>query len=101
MSIENIPPSEGALKQHVLRSILLSTKWHKALELTPDLPSPSDWGWVNDKNGFWVPHWSDDPIVVYIPFRSSFAVVAKSAAQAIVPVASTALTAPRYVHAMH
>lgn len=63
VSIENCPPSEGALKQHVLRAILLSVKWHKALELKPDLPSPSEWGWTKDKNGTWIPHWSDDPIV--------------------------------------
>ena len=66
VSIENIPPSKGALKQHILRSIRLSTKYHKALELRPELPPPSDWaGSRTDKDSgfliglmiqlFWMP----------------------------------------------
>ena len=63
VAIENCPPSKGALKQHILRGILISTKWHKALGLRPKLPSPSNWGWIKNKNNILVPHWSDDPIV--------------------------------------
>ena len=63
VAIENCPPSKGALKQHILRAILLSRKWHKALELRPELPSPSNWGWNKNKDNIWVPHWSDDLIV--------------------------------------
>ena len=43
-SLENIPPTQAALKQHIRRSSYLANCWNKALTSNPELPSPSDWG---------------------------------------------------------
>ncbi|MGH0155330.1 UNVERIFIED_CONTAM: hypothetical protein FKN15_029328 [Acipenser sinensis] len=47
-SLENIPPTQAALKQDIKWASYQANCWKQAL--TPDLepPSPSDWGWRKD-----------------------------------------------------
>ncbi|CAG9823856.1 unnamed protein product [Phaedon cochleariae] len=44
-SVENIPPTEGALRQHLRRAMLQSRIWIKCLELQPYIPNATNWGW--------------------------------------------------------
>ena len=58
-SIDNIPPTQGALIQHIKRAIYqASFIWAQALKASSDLPSPKDWGYRFTDSG-WVPHWTD------------------------------------------
>ena len=43
--LENIPPTQAALKQHIKRTSYQAYYWNEALTLHPNLPSPADWGW--------------------------------------------------------
>ena len=52
-SIENIPPTREALRQHVKRaSYQAGFCWAQMMVCTPEFPSPSDWGWVHSENGW-------------------------------------------------
>ena len=56
-SIENIPPTQAALRQHALRATYQGGYiWGQVLQKDPELPSPSDWGW--EKNDSWKPKWT-------------------------------------------
>ena len=58
-SIDNIPPTQGALIQHIKRAIYqASFIWAQSLKASSDLPSPEDWGYKLTDFG-WVPHWTD------------------------------------------
>ena len=59
--IENIPPTRDALMLHVKRSTYQAGYiWGQTLLTTPQLPSPSEWGW--EKLGTtWTPCWSTLP----------------------------------------
>ena len=47
--IEDIPPTEAALLQHVKReSYQAGHCWGQALLKSPELPIPSEWGWTKD-----------------------------------------------------
>ena len=54
-----IPPTQAALKEHAKRaSYEAGYVWGQALKRHPQMPSPSDWGWVEqDKEWkvFWTP----------------------------------------------
>jgi len=58
-SMENLPPTEAALLKHVRRAALQSGYyWHQCMSAQQTLPSPSNWGWVADRDGFWKPLWT-------------------------------------------
>ena len=59
-TLENMPPTRAALDQHIKRVAYQANVWCKALEPDPQLPSPSDWGWVKDEVG-WQPLWTTLP----------------------------------------
>ena len=59
-SLENIPPTEAALRQHIKRASYQANCWNKALTPNPELPSPADWGWRKDTSG-WQPLWTTLP----------------------------------------
>ena len=47
-SVQQIPPTRAALKEHVKRAVYQGGHiWGKKLLPDPVLPSPTDWGWVN------------------------------------------------------
>ena len=60
-SIDNIPPTQGALLQHIKRTVLQGGYiWGQALNTSPDIPSPGDWGYKRTASGSgWIPHWTD------------------------------------------
>ena len=44
-TIENIPPTENALNQHLRRAVYQAGYiWAQALESKPELPNPEHWG---------------------------------------------------------
>lgn len=59
--IENLPPTQDALKQHLLRvGYQAGHVWSQALVREPTLPSPSDFGWVRDDRA-WRVRWMTQP----------------------------------------
>ena len=59
-SLDRIPPSSSALRQHLLRAAYQGGHvWSQVHVTLPELPSPADWGWYND--GQWNPMWSTLP----------------------------------------
>ncbi|KAJ8366726.1 hypothetical protein AAFF_G00345030 [Aldrovandia affinis] len=51
-SIEAIPPTQEALRQHIKRAAYQAGFcWGLMMICTPELPSPSEWGWVQSDNG--------------------------------------------------
>ena len=60
-SIDALPPTREALKQHIKRAAYQAGYcWSQMMVSTPELPSPSDWGWVHTDNG-WDVYWTTLP----------------------------------------
>ena len=59
-SLQNLPRSQEALKQHIKRACFRSNCWNKALLSKQVLPSPADWGWKLGATG-WEPLWTSFP----------------------------------------
>lgn len=60
-SIDNIPPTSAALRQHIKRAVYQAgICWSQMTVLAPRLQSPSDWGWIKT-DGRWNVHWTDLP----------------------------------------
>lgn len=61
---DSIPPSRGALVEHVKRAAYQAGHvWHQALVNQPQLPSSSEWGWRWSSEGYWKVHWTSlEPI---------------------------------------
>ena len=58
-SLENIPPTQAALFQHVIRAILqTSFYWSQATSVQQEIPDVSEWGWHNDGTRTWQPLWT-------------------------------------------
>lgn len=56
--LENIPPTREALRQHARRAIYQAGHiWGQSQTANPDLPSPAEWGWRKDDDG-WHPLWT-------------------------------------------
>ena len=64
-TIENIPPTQAALTQHVRRAVYQGGHiWGQALIARPEYPDPSSWGWNKKQSGTsttWTPLWSTLP----------------------------------------
>ena len=61
--IDIIPPTADALLQHAKRTVFQSGHcWGNCLEVSPQRPSPSEWGWVRDCTQAWEPLWSTIPV---------------------------------------
>ena len=59
--IENIPPTQAALQQHVKRTIYQAGFiWAQSLVPSPNLPKPDEWGYKSSEQG-WIPYWTDLP----------------------------------------
>ena len=57
--IEALPPTSNALLQHTKRSMFLAGHcWGRCLEVSPQLPPPSEWGWVRGSSQTWEPLWT-------------------------------------------
>ena len=60
----NIPPTKGALKQHIKQAILQASHvWGQASVTMQQLPPSSDWGWLKQNNA-WIPNWTELPAIV-------------------------------------
>ena len=59
-SLENIPPKQAALKQHINRTCFQANIWNQSMVLDPEMPEPSDWGWTKESTG-WQPLWTTIP----------------------------------------
>ena len=59
-SLENIPPTYAALREHIKRASYQANCWNQALTPNPELPSPTDWGWRKDTEGL-QPFWTTLP----------------------------------------
>ena len=58
-TLENIPPTQAALLQHVKRALLqASFYWGKATSVYQDIPDFCEWGWHKDDSGGWQPLWT-------------------------------------------
>ena len=58
--IDNIPPTQAALLQHILRSTYQGGHvWGQCLVKQQHLPSPGDWGWFKEETEkAWSPVWT-------------------------------------------
>ena len=59
-TLENIPPTQTALVQHIKRTCYQANCWNQALVRDPQMPEPSDWGWTKETTG-WQPIWTTLP----------------------------------------
>lgn len=60
--IDHIPPTADSLPQHAKRAALLAGHfWGKCLEVSPQLPFPSESGWVRGPTQGWEPLWTTIP----------------------------------------
>ncbi len=50
-SLESIPPTDDAFKQHVLRAIFQTHTWINSTEPVPHSLNPFQYGWVSNYNG--------------------------------------------------
>ena len=58
-SLDNIPLTSAALVQHGMRAVYQGGHcWGRCLQLSPELPSPSDWGWKKSSSKTWEPLWT-------------------------------------------
>ena len=58
--IENIPPSQAALHQHIPRAVYQAAfVWNQCLSPQMVLPDPGNWGWTNSDK--WEPLWTTLP----------------------------------------
>ena len=62
-SIDKIPPTAGALIQHDRRAAYQGGhSWGSAAKKGQQLPDAEKWGWSKDKEGWYTPLWTLDPI---------------------------------------
>ena len=60
--VENIPPTKEALHQHVKSAVFQAGYiWGQSQIANPEIPSPSDWGWVKSHDSGWCPFWTVMP----------------------------------------
>lgn len=58
-SLENIPPSQAALFQHIKRALLQACFfWKQAIIPQQDIPDFSEWGWHKVQAADWQPLWT-------------------------------------------
>jgi hypothetical protein len=59
--IDALPPTQEALRQHIKRATFQAGYcWGQMMIASPELPSPSEWGWVQSDNG-WDIYWTTLP----------------------------------------
>ena len=61
-AIENIPPTQAALVQHIRRAALQANFWEQMFSPVQSLLSPEHCGWTLIE-GAWQPRWTDLPEV--------------------------------------
>ena len=62
-TLNKLPPTSGALLERIKRvQYQAGHIWGQALQVDPEVPSPSEWGWER-KEGKWSPKWSSLPSI--------------------------------------
>ena len=56
-TLDNTPPTQAALTQHIKCTCYQANCWNQALVMDPEMPEPSDWGWTKETTG-WQPLWT-------------------------------------------
>ena len=51
-SLENIPPTQAALKQHIKCTCYQANCWNQALVADSEMLDPSDWEWTKKTIGW-------------------------------------------------
>ena len=60
--IDGLPPTQAALLQHTKRAAYQAGHcWAQTMIATPELLSPSEWGWNRNENGGWKICWTTLP----------------------------------------
>lgn len=81
--IENIPPTEDALYQHMLRAMYQGVHiWWQLTTPKQDIPDPQEWGWTKSNNNLWVPTWATKPVASQACLESSIKCKCKKTARA-------------------
>ena len=58
-NIDNIPPPQAALEQHIKKSSYQSGHvWGQSLEVQPGLPDVTDWGFEISQTAGYIPKWT-------------------------------------------
>ena len=61
-TIDGLPPTKAALVQHTMRAAYQAGHcWAQAMVASPELPSPSEWGWNKTTDGEWEVNWTTLP----------------------------------------
>ena len=57
-----IPPTKAALEDHVKKAAYQGDHvWGQTLVAAPVLPPPTSWGWTQNVDGMYHPHWTRLP----------------------------------------
>ena len=68
---DHLPPTKNALSFHTLRAAYIAGHvWGQALDPSPNLPSPSSWGYEM-KNNTWIPKWTTLPTILNSTWSSA------------------------------
>ena len=60
--MDGLPPTQAALAEHIKRAAYQAGHvWAQMFVAVPNLPSPSEWGWVQTSNGGWEVEWTALP----------------------------------------
>ena len=60
--IDALPPTRAALVQHTRRAIhQAGFVWGQMFQRSPNIPSPSLWGWRRNRDERWEPNWTELP----------------------------------------
>ena len=63
-TVDRIPPTENALKEHIKRAVYQAGYvWAQSLETHMSLPEATLWGWKHDNDGELTPVWTELPEV--------------------------------------
>ena len=58
-TLENIPPTQAALFEHLKRALLqASFYWNQATSVHQEIPDFSEWGWQKEDSDIWLPYWT-------------------------------------------
>ena len=61
-TIDGLPPTKAALVQHIMRAAYQAGHcWSQTMVPSPELPSPSQWGWNESTDGDWEVNWTTLP----------------------------------------
>ena len=95
-NIENIPPRQAALDQHIKRSSNQSGHvWEQSHNVQPELPDVTDWRWETSQTAGYIPKWTTLSIAEATSLQMS-----KDFARGIASVSRQTLDASHFANVM-